>query len=198
MTKKGKTFICIMLLIFLCLLLGACKYEVYKEGIENFNKNDSNMSINQGILPSDDFVDLYEYTNAEYYYSDVNEHLFYIANLEQSIVIMNYDEEVYEEAKAYCLDNMDLSEVNKFEYDDYMFVENVGLAKGMENFKDGVNTRFPYQFNMFAYNDDESCLLFMGFYSSTDRHDENINLAETDWGAFLDMYFSQYYDFKVE
>lgn len=195
--NKIKSFLCMTIIIAMCLLLSACKYEVYIEGVENFSVSDSNISLNLCILPSDDFIDKFEYTKGEYYYNDVNEHWLYVANCEQSIVILNYEEDIYEQAKTYCLENMVLSEINQFDYKGYTFTENIGLAEAWGDIEDGLNTKYPYRFNMFAYDDEQQCLVFMGFYSSPDRKDENVTLAETDWEAFIDIYFSQYYDFGM-
>lgn len=38
----------------------------------------------------DDSIDKFEYSEGEYFYNDVNKHLFYVANCEQSNVILNY------------------------------------------------------------------------------------------------------------
>lgn len=195
MRSYKKTSMLLIILLILSLILSGCKYEVYKEGIENFDVNDSNISLNSCILPSDDFIENFDYTNGEYYYNDVNEHWLYVANCEQSIVILNYKTDVYEQAKAYCLDTMELSETNQFDYNGYTFTENIGLAKAWDDLEDGVNTRYPHHFNMFAYNDEEQCLVFMGFYSSPDNKDDNIYLAQTDWEEFLRTYFYEYYDF---
>lgn len=191
-----KYFLTVVSLLLVIVILSACKYNVYIEGIENFSVNDSNMSLNVCILPSDDFIDKFEYSEGEYFYSDVNEHLLYVAGCEQSIVVLNYEEDVYEQAKEYCFENMVLSEINQFDYKGYTFTENVGLAEAGDDLEDGVNTKYPNRFNMFAYNDAENRLVFMGFYNSPDNHDDNVYLAQSDWGAFLDTYFSKYYDFS--
>ena len=195
MRTYKKTPALLIVILVLSLILSGCKYEVYIEGIENFSVNDSTVSTNSCILPSDDFIEKFDYTNGEYFYSDVNEHWLLPAYSEQSIVILNYEKDVYEQAKEYCLDTMELSEKNQFDYNGYVFIENIGLAKAWDRLEDGLNTRYPNHFNMFAHNDDTNCLVFMGFYSSPDKKDGNIHLAESDWGAFLETYFYQYYDF---
>ena len=73
---------------------------------------------------------------------------------------LDYSSEVYEQVKQYCLDNMNLSEVNVKELNGYIFQENLNLPKMHEHIENGVNTKFPYFFTMFAYNGNLKTIIF--------------------------------------
>ena len=92
---------------------------------------------------------------------------------------------------------MYLSSENIREYNGYVFVENLALAKGHGFLKDGRNTKFPSWFTMMGYNDSLCKLVFIGFCCSG-VDDPQAAYAETDFGKFLDIFFSEYYDFNAK
>ena len=195
--KNKKLRLLVLFIIASCLLFSACNIapSVYSvTGIENFRKEDSNLSLNQCLLPSEFFLKLYKYEEADYYYRDKYTPVVMVPSCEQSFVRLRYDEENYQVAKEACLEEMRLSEQNIFEYNGFTFIENIALHYGSDVMKDGVNTKYPYYFNMFVYNDQTQELIFMGFYGGT-LYQEESSIALTDWGAFLDKYYSDFYDF---
>lgn len=171
----------LLLIIFIiCLSFNSCAQVIRIDGIDNFNKNDSALSLNQLILPSDDFLDCFKYENADYHYRDSSILPFFSKNVEQSIVVINYKDDVYEEAKEYCMQEMVLSDSHIFDYNGYTFI-------------DHEYSDYPYHFNMFVYNDEKQCLIFLGFHSG---FHENVDDLIDDWGSFLDKYYSEFYDFS--
>ena len=93
----------ILFILMLFLAFGSCSHDVQYSGIENFSENHSNVELTVHLLPSDTFIDDYQYKNAEYYFRDLGECLSGYNLLERSIVIVEYDEDVYIEAKEFCL-----------------------------------------------------------------------------------------------
>ncbi len=64
-----------------------------------------------------------------------------------------------------------------------------------ENDPDVTFYDYPSWFNMFAYNDQKETLVFMGFYC-TDK-DYNIAGKVKNWGAFLDEFYGEFFDFDA-
>lgn len=187
-----KKLLYLTIIIASCFCVTACgcsPYEIYVEGIDNFSIADSSTSLNQRILPSEEFLETYEYISAEYFYRDTYKTPLSVESIEQSIVIVTYDSNNYELAKSFCFDSMELSDTNQCTYNNYVFVENVALFKARNEATD-----YPYWFNMFVYNDNEKCLLFMGYSASVIYH-EQAGLATENWGEFLDKYYGDFYNF---
>ena len=192
--KTQKT---ILLCLFVCMLSFLCGCGIFHptimrtiniEGIENFEKGQSSMSINQCLLPSDDFLESFPSVDTEYhYYSNYNT-LFPSPAIQRSIIICKYNEADYEKAKAFCMNQMELSTENKKEYNGYFFLED----RRMKEYAD-----FPQWFNYLVYNDNHCIILFMGFYEDDDYEDyeENMQSARDDWESFLLNNFGEYYDF---
>ena len=152
-----------VLLCFLVLLFCSCSEKISIDGIENFQVSHSNYELNVCLLPSADFIEKFEHTNIDYhYYAEYGTYLS-IAGTERTLLVAEYGPDTYEEAKTYCLQNLQLSETNSVEYNNYTFIENIELAVGQERY--GKANSFPKWFNMFAYNDSLRRLVFVGFYS---------------------------------
>ena len=189
------------LLVLLMLLFGVTAYShghpgalspektTYVEGIENFETAQSSMDLNQLLMPDKDFPDRFPTRNTEYYYKDEFNQFSVSDYRTRSIVICEYDADVYDEAKAYCLREMELSDEHRQEYKGYEFILNTGIL---------WSSRYPEWINHFVYNDDQHRLIFLGF-EETDDHEgytENVQLARDDFGAFLEKNFGEFYDFS--
>ena len=184
--KKMKMISILVISLLVTVFFTSCGEErVYIEGIENFNIATSTTSLNRFLLPSDDFLEKFECEKANYYYNDYSKTSFIMDSIEQSIIICEYSEEYYSDAKEYCINNMTLSEEIVFEHNGYSFAQRTDFTEVRD---------FPRYFTMFVYNDSNHTLIFMGFYATSDHHSE-IQLAQDDWGAFLDKYYGDYYDF---
>lgn len=178
----------ILALCFIMMIMCSCNSKYSVDGFENLNVNDSNYELNHYILPSDDFADTYEYKNIDYTFRDEYLSIFYWT--ERSLIVIEYDEDVYTQAKEYCLDNMMLNESMTLEYNGYTFIENIKLAVGQER------NSFPHWFNMFAYNDDVNILVFMGFYGTNYDYQKDLQNVKDNWGDFLDEHFAELHDFS--
>lgn len=176
-----KFTVCIVWLIGF--LMSSCSSEYSVDGFANFQREyHSHYELNYYILPSEDFADRYQYVDIDYHYYDKYKT---IANyVEKSLVSISYEQGTYEQAKEYCLKNMQLSDSNTVTYEDYRFVENVALAKEQGR----SNNSFPHWFNMFAYNDRLKQLVFMGFYSPNYTSADAQNVLQ-NWDDFLVEHF---------
>ncbi len=190
-----------LLLSFLCSCTNKGK-EVEKtynhivefDGITNFKSNEGNYELNAYLLPANEFINQYDYENIDYYYREHYEAYWDFVGYEKSIIIIQYNEDIYEQAKEFCLREMTLSENYTLEHKGYVFRENVKLATEQDRYRDDFVYSFPKRFNMFAYNDDLKCLIFMGFYCPDYTNDDAM-LTIKNWGQFLDRYYSDVYCF---
>ena len=175
----------VCLICCLACLLCACNVSV--DGYENFSKMTSDYELNLYLLPSEDFSTQFEYVDIDYHFSE--KHISLIEMYEESLIVIAYDEAEYEQAKKYCLENMQLSKTNTIEFGNYLFIENDALFVG-EHGEEKLNA-FPHWFNMFAYNDALKRLVFMGFYGSAYTTDDAQSIVD-NWEEFLETYFSVY------
>ena len=187
--------------VCLCLLcifpaVSCAPYE--KHGLSNYHPMDSNFEITQQFFPTEnsDFLDMFDYVWGDYHYYE-SPLTIIKSPYAKAIAVLKYEQNVYWEAKQYCLDHMYLSSTNIKEYNGYMFSENLAFAKENDSLEDGENTDFPGWFTMMAYNDSLNTLVFIGFYCTYDD-DPDAAYAETDFGKFLDIFFSEYYDFNAK
>ena len=183
------------ILIFCCALLAcllcSCSYTYSVDGYENFDKRESHYELNHYILPSDDFVELFQNSGIDYYYREQQQSLLQF--VEKSFIVINYEAETYELAKEYCLQNMQFSDAESLEYNGYIFIENIELAVKQNRYENSGD--FPEWFNMFAYNDNMKCLVFMGFYGSIYPPVDAQEVRE-HWSEFIEKHFSDVYDWK--
>ena len=169
---------------------------IYKtDGIQNFNKYDGPSEINVDILPSDDFIEKFEYIDAQYFYRECYDGWWDALADEKSVVVFRYDENNYNAAKEFCLNEMNLSDTYTLEYNGYVFKENIATAIRYSVYSvDDVHS-FPRRFNMFAYNDELNTLVFFGCFFSG-YSDDDAMLIISQWGEFLDANFSDLYSFN--
>ncbi len=174
--KKSSIFIlvCVILLSF----CGCQKIEI--DGVENFDEADSSMSLNSSLLPSEDFFDKFEYVDADYKYR-AEFPMYFAPGTERSIVYVEYEAETYEQAKEFCFQEMMLWD-NIQEYNGYTFIQNMGY-------------NFPKHFMMFAYNDSNCRLVFIGLYTIEHSEDDAQEVSE-NWGDFVEHYFGDLYDWS--
>jgi len=123
------------------------------------------------ILPSEDFIDRFEFENARYYHfarpflETSDEYTF-------SYLHFEYSKEIYLEAKGFML-----SEAKPFNdhyeyYNDFVFYENTKAVEA-DSYPDEPLSQFPYWFWMLGYNDDSNSLLFCGFHRFRTETNEN-------------------------
>lgn len=184
----------VLMVIFLCSLVCGCdsRNQLYVDGIENFKLTEGSYEINVHILPSEDFIVKFPYSTAKYNYKQLYKHHFSISATECSLIVIHYEATQYSIAKSYCLENMDL--INNFEYNEYVFAENIRLAIEHGRVDNGKVTHSQEWFNMFGYSDTKCCLVFVGSHI-LDGIDDNTKTDATAWGEFLQTYFSEFYTF---
>ena len=199
-----KRFVLALAVVLLLTCLTGCNQLIESltvvkiSGIDNFSTQISSLSLTSCLLPNETFFQDYPYTNGEFYYYAK----MAFSSDDRQIVFMelDYSSEIYEQAKQYCLDNMYLSEENVKELNGYIFIENLSLPMSYEHLSNGVNTKFPYFFTMFVYNDSLQKMLFLGFHcddykAEKSDTEEKADIASEDWGRFLKDFFGEYYDF---
>lgn len=174
------------LLIVICILtfFTSCGYSNYIEGIENFSTLDSDVSLCGELIPTD-FIEKFEYTDGNYHFSTSEKYPLMYA-CDRAIIYFQYDPENYPEAKEYALVELKVGENEFAEHNGYHFHMNESKFDA---------TRFPHMFNCVAYNDANCTLVFIGFGVSVELHEE-ADIAITDWGAFLEKYFGEFYSFE--
>ena len=165
------------------------------DGINDFKNNEGNYELNVYLLPTDDFVNRFDYTDIDYHYREHYESNIDFVGYEKSIVVIKYEENVYEQAKEFCLQEMTLSENYILEHNGYVFKENVELAIEQDRYREDFVYSFPKRFNMFAYSDSLNCIIFLGFYCP-DYTNEDAMLTIKNWDQFLYRYYSDVYCFE--
>lgn len=189
-----KLLIVLSIISSLFLTLCSCGHNVIIKGIENFSPGDSEFSLCSTLMPNHNFINQYEYIEADYYYSDYCKDSCVGFGEEHVIIYFEYDEEIYNEAKDYCLSKFPLSEKNRVEYNGYVFIENVWL-------KEENDEPFDLErFQMFIYNDGLNRLVFMGYKNMEDYFvsfspEQSQNVLD-DWETFLEQEFAEVYDFS--
>lgn len=176
----------ITILLVLLLLIGCSSID--REGIESFNSADCEVQLLKYLFPDDGFPDLYHYKECEYQYHDPN-------NLQDPVIAFAYfvyAPEDYNNAKTYCIENWEFCELHHYEHNDFTIFEHLSHHIRNEDNEIVTGCDYPNHFNMFAYNDSDCTLLFLGYYSSEADSSAN-QLAQTDFGAFYEEVFSQYY-----
>ena len=182
--------ICICIISALLVLFSSCSLFVDMnvieiQGLENFDPADSENGITEFLLPCD-LLTATNYQSGDYYYFDncyVNEKA-----LEKSLVYLIYDDAAYAVAKEYCLNKMELSAENVFEYQGYVFAQNTDLHIDFVS-----DIQFPYHYLLFGYNDDSNTLLFTGLYCGEEWYDQ-ANQVTTDFKSFWNVFYSKHYD----
>ena len=183
--KKYIAFLLCISTVLLC----SCSSEYSVDGYENFQVSHSHYELNNCLLPTEDFAEMFQYNNIEYYYREKYKSM--LEFVEKSLLVIKYEKSIYELAKEYCLQNMQLADSHYIEYNGYVFIENIKLAIAQDRY--GTLNDFPALFNMFSYNDNLNCLVFMGIYCPNYTSDDAQNVR-ANWGDFLEKHFSDIYE----
>lgn len=175
----------VLLIISLLQALSACT-PVEVHGIENFRKQTCSVSLTEYLFPSDDFLSRFKYEKGDYQYCDTGDIGWgYVTTLGY----LSYPPDEYRKAKDFCLDQFSLCENHQYEYGGYYFAE-ILCHKSKDDSGDmSVVCLYPKHFNMFAYNDQNYTLVFLGYYNG-DPDDPDKALAETDFNSFFDVTYA--------
>lgn len=164
---------CFLLLILLIFIMSSCGDNLYvNSGIENFSIHDSEYGLNTFLFPLN-FMDLYDYSDGGY---DYYEKFGYAT----SLVFMQYEESVYNEAKEYALQELELVEKSEETYKGYVFLKRNGVFD---------DPKEEYRF-YFAYSDEQRILLAVATYM-----DYSYPYKSTSLTDYLNTYFS-FYNFE--
>jgi hypothetical protein len=187
-----KKVVLIILLVAL-ILLSSCAPRTFnpEKGLENFDKNDSEFSLCQYIMP-DGFIEKYDYKDGNYYSIETGS-IYNGTTVDRAFIYIQYDAEIYDDAKICAIENLSLSNEAIHEYNGYYFFLNHSSSVDDIDYLDGRN--FPYKFLSFAYNDSTNTLVFFGLYISSELKNQTIEEAE-DWPAFLEKYYGEWYSFS--
>ena len=204
-TKFMKKIISFILIICMSLSLTSCYNDLQRNSLEeyiaNINQHElgfSSVEIDkpQYFLPNISFLEDYEYLEGTYFWreDDVWREVFDQENVFPYIALLTlkYDESTYEEAKQVMLEEIKPYNDKFYYYNEYKFYLN-------SNHRDIINSgksRFPTEFTMACYNDENHTLIFMGLYISIPLDEKYLEDIEGNWEAFVDQYFGAYYDFS--
>lgn len=180
----------IVVLFLVLLFLPSCGTKGYtreyfeKEEIENYS---GEFELSNHILPSEDFTDRFPSEKIGYHFIQQYHHWYSLIGEETLIITVQYSADNYEAAKAYCLENMMLKDVEVPDYNGYHFIENIELAVR----QDRSNT-FPGNFNMIAYNDTKCKLAFMGYVSPIlTSSEKDREMVVSRWAEFIEKHFPE-------
>ena len=203
-----KRLMSIVLITMCSLFLVGCYQDLEKNSLDEYilqiNQNKigySSVEIDHPdyFLPSLTFIQDYNYIDGKYYWreDDPLRGLFTTnVNPEISFLCLQYDETTYYNAKEFMLENIDPYNNIFYEYNNYIFFENLNAIKLKSS-----SSRMPEWFTMACYNDKKYYLIFIGLYSGTLAgpsclEEKYINDIDNNWGDFLNQYYGQCYNFN--
>ncbi len=194
-----KLILCFLLIVPLaltgCSFCDTIEYfslDEYKEKIagDGIGYSDYEVDLAVYILPSITFLDDYAYIDSTFYFYEHLSFWFFCrheAENSKTLIVLQYEEEVYWEAKACVVENIGVYQDTYYTYNNFQFY-------GNQKFK---NFEIPHWFAMVGYNDTTQTICFLGFYDRypkiEDKYYEDI---DAHWTEFIDQYFGEYYDFS--
>lgn len=102
---------------------------------------------------------------------------------ERLLLYFQYEDEVYQKAKAYLMNNLDLSDAPVEEYNGYVFYDSFVTKKYSHS----------YLFNKFACNDSNNTIVLFGLHYN--GHSK-LNVDDYEWEEFLDKFYGGWYNFS--
>lgn len=196
--KKYIRIISVVLAFALMLVLCSCDSRYETHGIDEYthgdfksgNYGDSSTEIDEFGLEDTRFFSDYPYIDAGFDWVETAKFEFFDI-CETAILYLEYDEDVYKDAKQFCFENIGyLCDEPSEQYKDYLFYDFYHTDTDEENFRNN----YPEVFKRVAFNDEENKIVFLGIYTS-DKISEEIVDDVNDWGEFLKKYYGEYYSF---
>ena len=183
-----KVYVLVVPIILIGFFLLMCFLPIMEqrvEGIENYSPAASSLGLTANLFPGEDFLERFDYSAGDYhfYFDGRLSHGFSTA-----ISILQYTPEQYAQAKEYCLNQFVLTDEHQYQVGNYAFIEHLCYTDKNERGKYVPVCQFPTRFNMFAYNDAECTLLFLGYFNGKATEQPLVNFE-----AFYSEYFSQYH-----
>lgn len=178
-------------------LLDSSSYTIEEVGKEEFGRDGGVVELGVHLLPDDEFTSRFPSISEIYHFLAQYDHHWSISGQENMAVVLQYEPSVYEEAKTYCLNSMHLLDIGAPEYRNYRFLENIALAEGQDRVKEDRILSFPEHYNMFAYNDREYKLAFLGYYSPDYTcSDKDREAVLSDWANYVEDNFPELWQAK--
>ena len=138
------------------------------------------------ILPSEDFIDKFEYKEARYYHYETA--LFDVSNFHAfSYLYFEYSDEVYFEAKDFMLSEVKAFNDHYEHYHDFVFLESAKTVEKRNLSSTKIESEFPEWFWMLGYNDVSKSMLFCGFYNDLNEYTTWDDLLEKTVLLTLDI-----------
>ena len=192
-------FLALLTVIVLLFSLAGCSTSYEWHGIDeyihgeddNFYGN-SEVEIDHFSLYGTSFFEDYPYIDGGYHYEE-NAVLYFFDVCETAVLYFEYEDEVYEEVKAFCFETFEEMGENPSEsYGDFEFYDFYENRDKSEYYH---GDDYPNSFKRVAFNDEENKLVFLGFHTSVGKPREKVAEDINDWGAFLKEYYGNYYLF---
>ena len=156
------------------------------EGLSNYEQYSSMGTLD--FLPNQEKIwEKYPYVEGDFYY--YQDSLIKSNGKEVGILYVIFDESVYEEAKQFSLEHIEISDDKSYLYNGYRFFVDVKTYNYHHS-----NISQPEFLQMTAFNDEKNVILFLGFYiwGNSDGTQTLQMLAEGDIRPFLKEYFPMY------
>lgn len=185
---KIVSLISIILLVFGIVICTLPIMESHISGIENYSPADSTLALCQNLFPSEDFLQQFAFLKGDYQYH-YNGKL--VGGNAIALAVLKYDADQYNAAKEHCVQQFELTDEHQYQVRNFVFREHLCYTSKNSEGKYTPSCQYPKIFNMFAYNDSEHILLFIGFYG--DAEAPFVRLALTDFPSFYEQNFGQYY-----
>lgn len=169
------------------------------EGFENWSSGLSSI----GLTDSEFFLCFltdFPYQDGNFYYDDSYSGFipfFSSSWVEKSFVWLIYDDaEIYLNAKQSRFEKKNALH-NSFDGTNaFGFTFNVFCDFHSPYVGDG-ESGFPELFTAFGFNDETNTLVFIGFNGNGKKEQKNIELAKTNFSAFLTHYYGDWFDWEA-
>lgn len=190
MTRKTCAIILAVLLVAVYLCVFPCSSGMVS-GLENFNTETCSVGLTGNLFPDNNFLNSYQYIDGdyEYQYEDCWDGSGYSA----VFACMHYSESEYEAAKKYCLDRFQICEDHQYVYGGFEWAEHLHYTVKNAEGERSIGCVFPRRFNLFAYNDQNCTLLFLGYYNANSTETSTF---ENDFDYFIESVFPLSIPFK--
>ena len=185
-----KRLVAILLLLGLAVSAVSCGEAIELRGVENYIPSTCSFGLTSNLFPSEDIISMFGFEEGDYAYYDSGDRNHGYA---KAFAYFRYPKDEYEVIKSQSLNTVPLMS-KQYEYNGYVFSEYLCYSGTDENGVLAPQSLFPQQFNMVGYNDEERILVFIGYFNGDPESSERA-LAQTDFGAFLNAAYSEYYNF---
>ena len=178
MKSRTTKFTNLLLVLIICVVaLSSCYDDWYFDSLDEYVEGISKpiygggahshkeLDSAENFLPSKTFFEDFEYIYGEYYFYE-EDPLRLRRNPEICFLYLQYESDIYVDAKEYMQENIKSANGEIYEYNGYCFYINA-------NFKaDSGGHNFPKYFTAACYNDTKHILMFIGFCEGYPSLDE--------------------------